>query len=84
MGSPEVYRWSSAREHVKGSSDGIVSQRCYLLEETSDGRRYLQEEEEGNLVSRLRISLKKSSGLIPSPSPLSPPLKGGGEPKGLL
>jgi hypothetical protein len=29
------------------------------------------------LVSRLRNSLKKFSGLILSPSPLSPPLKGG-------
>jgi len=51
---PEMYRWSSAREHAKGSSDDIVSQRYYLLKEISDRRRYLQEEEEGNLVNEIR------------------------------
>jgi putative transposase len=51
---PEAYRWASAREHVKGSSDGIVSQRCYLLKEISDWRKYLQEEEDGNLVDKIR------------------------------
>ena len=50
----EVYRWSSAWEHVKGSSDGIVSKGCYLLKEVSDGKRYLQEEEDGNLVNEIR------------------------------
>jgi putative transposase len=50
----EAYRWSSARGHVKGSSDGIVSKGCYLLEEISDWRRYLQEEEDGNLVNEIR------------------------------
>jgi len=30
--------------------------KMLLLKEISDGRRYLQEEEEGNLVSRLRNS----------------------------
>jgi putative transposase len=39
---------------VKGSSDGIVSKGCYLLEEISDWRRYLQEEEDGNLVNEIR------------------------------
>jgi len=34
------------REHAKGSSDGIVSQRRNLLKEIGDGRRYLQEKEE--------------------------------------
>ncbi|MFH1082637.1 MAG: hypothetical protein V1751_04525 [Pseudomonadota bacterium] len=41
-------------EHVNGSSDGIVSQRCYLLREIGDWNRYLQEEEEGNLVNEIR------------------------------
>jgi len=51
---PEVYRWSSAREHVKGSSDGIVSKRCYLLKEIGDWRRYLRQEEGGALVDKIR------------------------------
>ena len=32
---PEVYHWSSTREHVKGSSDGIAS-RCHLQEEINN------------------------------------------------
>ena len=38
----EEYRWSSAREHVKGSSDGLVSQgdEAFLQElEARFGRR---------------------------------------------
>jgi len=55
----EEYRWSSAKEHGKGSSDGIVSRRCYLLEEISDWSRYLREEKDRSLPSLHR----KSSGL---------------------
>ena len=50
----EAYRWSSGWEHGKGCSDGIVSKRCYLLKEISDRKRYLQEEEDGNLVNEIR------------------------------
>jgi putative transposase len=50
----EDYRWSSAREHVKGSSDGILSKRCYLWQEISDWKRYLEEEEDSSLIQEIR------------------------------
>ena len=31
-----------------------MSKGCYLLKEVSDGKRYLQEEEDGNLVNEIR------------------------------
>lgn len=32
----EDYLWSSAREPIDGSKDGIVSERCYLQEEINN------------------------------------------------
>jgi hypothetical protein len=50
----EEYGWSSAREHVKGSFDGILSQRCYLWQEISDWKRYLEKEEDSGLIQKIR------------------------------
>lgn len=50
----EDYRWSSTRAHTSGSQDGIVSGRCYVLEEIRDWRDYLREKEDKTMVERIR------------------------------
>jgi len=50
----EDYRWSSAREHIDGSQDGIVSGRCYLLKEISNWRSYLLEKEDRTMIEHIR------------------------------
>jgi putative transposase len=50
----EEYRWSSTGEHVKGSSDGIVSKRWYLWQEIRGWKRYLQEEEDSTPIYQIR------------------------------
>lgn len=50
----EDYRWSSAREHVKGFSDGLVSKECYLWDQIRDWKRYLQEEEDSTIIQKIR------------------------------
>lgn len=38
---PQDYRWSSARAHVTGAHDPILSARCFLNEAIADWARYL-------------------------------------------
>ena len=54
VGKAEDYRWSSAREHVDETADGIVSRRCYLVGEISNWRRYLHEKEDKEMVNEIR------------------------------
>jgi putative transposase len=44
VASPEEYPWSSAKSHVTGFSDPVLSGRCFLLETVKDWRQYLGEE----------------------------------------
>ena len=50
----EEYWWSRAKEHVKGAFDGILSKRCYLWQEISEWKRYLEEEEDSSLIQKIR------------------------------
>jgi len=49
----EDYKWSSARAHVAGVSDGVVSD-CYLTQEIQNGAEYLGVEEEAIELKRIR------------------------------
>ena len=44
VASPEEYPWSSAKSHVTGFSDPVLSGRCFLMETMKDWRQYLGEE----------------------------------------
>jgi len=39
----EDYKWSSARRHVKGKTDLILSNDCYVLKKIKDWSVYLRE-----------------------------------------
>jgi len=52
----EDYRWSTARDHIDGSQDDIVSGKCYLREEIKSWRSYLLEKEDKTMVERIRKS----------------------------
>lgn len=41
VAAPEAYRWSSARSHLTGMPDPVLSGRCFLQETVPDWRTYL-------------------------------------------
>jgi len=57
VGEAEDYRWSSAREHVEGTSSSILSGGCYLVSQISSWRKYLGE----RVNERLRDEVRKCS-----------------------
>jgi putative transposase len=52
------YSWSSARGHVFGEPDPVLSDECYLVREISDWRAYLAEKGEDLLVRQIRKNIK--------------------------
>jgi putative transposase len=52
--SPEQYRWSSARGHMRTESDSILSNDCYLKNDIRDWLGYLKEQEEKELITDIR------------------------------
>jgi putative transposase len=54
----EDYPWSSARSHVYGEPDLVLSDECYLVREISDWRAYLAEKGEELLVRRIRKNIR--------------------------
>jgi putative transposase len=54
----EDYRWSSARAHINGDFDAILSGDCPLTDGIKDWAAYLQEEENPSLVSAIRENTK--------------------------
>jgi putative transposase len=52
------YRWSSARAHINGNFDTILSGDCPLTDGIKDWAAYLQEEENPSLVSAIRENTK--------------------------
>lgn len=54
----DEYRWSSARSHVLGQTDPVLSHDCYVLESTRNWSAYLEEKEEGSLVDAIRQNTK--------------------------
>ncbi len=54
----EDYGWSSARAHVNGEPDAVLSHDCPIAEGISDWSAYLREAEEEGLIEALRGSTK--------------------------
>jgi len=50
----EDYKWSSAKEHIDGLQEGIVSGKCYLLAEISNWKSYLLEKENIAMIERIK------------------------------
>jgi len=54
----EDYPWSSARHHVLGEPDPVLTDRCFLQNEVLDWRAYLAGRGEESVVKRVRERLK--------------------------
>jgi putative transposase len=50
----ENYKWSSARSHVKGKTDPVLSNDCYLFKKIKDWSAYLKEKEDVSVVDAIR------------------------------
>jgi len=50
---PETYPWSSAKSHVTGCPDPVLSERCFLMETVQDWRQYLGEEKDTDAQKKL-------------------------------
>ena len=50
----EEYRWSSAKGHIKKSSDDVLTHDCYLENTIKDWQLYLREREDNTLVEDIR------------------------------
>ncbi|NCO68358.1 MAG: transposase [Nitrospirae bacterium CG_4_10_14_0_8_um_filter_41_23] len=50
----EEYKWSSAISHVKGRTDSIISEDCYIIEKIKDWAAYLREKEDKTLENEIR------------------------------
>ncbi len=50
----EEYSWSSAKEHVGGSSACVFTKRFYLLEEIDNWKKYLRDKEDKALIKDIR------------------------------
>ena len=46
VSSPEDYPWSSAKGHIAGNKDPVLSGRCFLMETVRDWRQYLMTEQD--------------------------------------
>lgn len=53
----EDYRWSSAREHIGGRAEGIISVDCYLGDEIPDWKKYLRENEDEVVINNIRNAM---------------------------
>jgi putative transposase len=54
----EQYRWSSARTHVKGEADSVLTNDCYLVNRIEDWTAYLREKDDAGLIEEIRQSTK--------------------------
>jgi len=52
--SPENYKWSSAKSHIKSETDPVLWGDCNLTTRIQDWRGYLMEKEDDRLVSAIR------------------------------
>jgi putative transposase len=50
----EQYKWSSARSHVLGEADAVLSKDCYLVKSITDWAAYLREKEKPDEVEQIR------------------------------
>jgi putative transposase len=54
----EDYPWSSARNHVNGAFDDVLTDKCYLQREIQDWRAYLADGGDQRTIKKIRKSLK--------------------------
>jgi len=54
----DEYPWSSARSHVTGEPDRVLTDGCFLISEIYDWRAYLADRGEEVVVRRVRERLK--------------------------
>lgn len=54
----EGYQWSSALCHVKGKTDTVLSEDCYIVERIKDWSSYLREKEVASLGEEIRKNTK--------------------------
>lgn len=55
---PDDYPWSSARHHILGVPDPVVTDGCFLHNEIKDWRGYLEEKADESILGRTWQSLK--------------------------
>ena len=55
---PDSYPWSSARSHMTGEPDPVLSDGCFLADATSDWGAYLASREDDVVLGRVRSRLK--------------------------
>lgn len=53
----EDYPWSSARSHVYGKPNPVLSDECWLVREINDWRAYLAEKGDEALIERIRKNI---------------------------
>jgi putative transposase len=54
----EEYSWSSARAHVMGEMDPVLSDGCFLMTDISNWRKYLMDRGEESIVRCVRKRMK--------------------------
>ena len=54
----EEYRWSSAKSHVQGAVDPVVSNDCTLVGSVADWSAYLDEKEDSRMIEAIRQSTR--------------------------
>ena len=50
----DEYRWSSARSHVRGTVDPVLSNDCYMPESVEDWSAYLEKKEDSRQIEVIR------------------------------
>lgn len=55
---PYEYKWSSAKAHVHGDSDPVLTDDCYLVKEIKDWIAYLMGSDDKILIDNIRSSTK--------------------------
>ncbi len=55
---PHEYKWSSAKSHVYGETNAILSDDCYLVKEKDNWLEYLMETDDPVMIDNIRHSSK--------------------------
>lgn len=50
----DEYRWSSARSHVDGTVNPVLSNDCTMIESVAEWSAYLEEKEESRMIEAIR------------------------------
>lgn len=55
---PHEYKWSSAKAHISGGDDSVLTGDCYLVKEMRDWLSYLTEKDDKTLIDNIRNNSK--------------------------